>query len=118
VQAEDLSFPTRYNLSLFLSIGPSWRLLVSHIVRTFFVLLVISVLGPRISLAQLEGNLTQPDGSVSGSQGNLALHIAGLQDVSGNIFIAIYDSEDTWLGKDTVLEKKVTIGEALQDGLV
>ncbi|MFT4614908.1 MAG: hypothetical protein ACI9NT_002059, partial [Bacteroidia bacterium] len=32
MQAEDLSFPTRYNLSLFLSIGPSWRLLVSHIV--------------------------------------------------------------------------------------
>ena len=71
--------------------------------RMLFSLVCLFVLAPRAALAE---------------PGVLAVHIAGLQEVSGNVFVAIYDSKDTWLSDDTVQDRKVTISEALQDGLV
>ena len=50
--------------------------------------------------------------------GTVKLELSGLQDVSGNIYIAVYDSDDSWLGDDTVLARKVTITDALEGELV
>ncbi len=49
----------------------------------------------------------------------LRVEVTGLQSAEGNIYIAVYDSKDTWLGEETVLEKQVVIVEARsEDGLV
>jgi uncharacterized protein (DUF2141 family) len=49
----------------------------------------------------------------------LRIEITGLQSAEGNIYIAVYDSKDTWLGKETVLEQQVVIAEARsEEGLV
>ena len=49
----------------------------------------------------------------------LRIEVTGLQSAEGNIYIAVYDSKDTWLGKETVLEQQVVIVEARsEDGLV
>jgi uncharacterized protein (DUF2141 family) len=49
----------------------------------------------------------------------LRVEVTGLQSAQGNIYIAVYDSKDTWLGEETVLEKQVVIVEARsEDGLV
>jgi uncharacterized protein (DUF2141 family) len=50
--------------------------------------------------------------------GSVRLEVAGLQGASGNIHIAVYDSEDKWLGDDVVLSQKVVIAEALKGDLV
>jgi uncharacterized protein (DUF2141 family) len=48
----------------------------------------------------------------------LLIEITGLQKASGNLYIAVYDSDDTWLGDDTVLEQQVAIEEARLEDLV
>lgn len=50
--------------------------------------------------------------------GTVSLELSGLQEASGDIYIAVYNSEDTWLGDDTVLGKKVVIAQALDGELV
>lgn len=39
----------------------------------------------------------------------LTIQVSGLAQVNGNLFIALYDSADTWLGDETVLLRKVVI---------
>ena len=46
------------------------------------------------------------------------LELSGLQNASGNVYVAVYDSDDSWLGEDTVLDKKVVIADAMQGELV
>lgn len=60
--------------------------------------------------------LAQEAGTVAVSTVKLVL--SGLGHAAGNVYIAVYDSEDTWLGDDTVLEKKVVIADALEGELV
>lgn len=67
--------------------------------------LVILALSGQVALAQ---DLT----------GILMVEISGLKDATGNLYIAVYDSESTWLGDTTVLNKKVVIAEALDRDLV
>jgi len=50
--------------------------------------------------------------------GTVRLEIAGLQDASGDIYIAVYDSDDNWLGDDTVVRRKVVIADAREGNLV
>jgi uncharacterized protein (DUF2141 family) len=50
--------------------------------------------------------------------GIVRLEIDGLKDASGDIYIAVYDSDDNWLGDETVMQQKVVIGEALDGELV
>lgn len=45
----------------------------------------------------------------------VTLRIEGLRDVSGTLHISVYDSEEDWLGDDTVLLRTVEIDEA-RDG--
>lgn len=49
---------------------------------------------------------------------SVELQLSGLRDASGNIYIAVYNSEDAWLGDTTVLQKKVVIAEALDGDIV
>ena len=56
--------------------------------------------------------------SVSIDTTALRIELSGLQHVEGNLYIAVYDSGDTWLGKDTVLEKQVVIAESREGELV
>ncbi|MDH3992113.1 MAG: DUF2141 domain-containing protein [Gammaproteobacteria bacterium] len=48
----------------------------------------------------------------------LRVELSGLQEVEGNIYIAVYDSDDTWLGDDTVYEQQVVIADARDGELV
>ena len=50
--------------------------------------------------------------------GILIVEISGLKDVTGNVYIAAYNSDSTWLSDETVLEQKVVIAEALDGDLV
>ena len=47
----------------------------------------------------------------------LRVEVSGLQDSQGSIHIAVYDSDDTWLGEETVLQREVVITDALAEGL-
>jgi uncharacterized protein (DUF2141 family) len=50
--------------------------------------------------------------------GILTVEVSGLKDATGNVYIAVYDSESTWLSEKTVMDKKVIIVEALDGDLV
>ena len=50
--------------------------------------------------------------------GILIVEVSGLKDATGNVYIAVYDSDSTWLSDTTVLSKKVAISEALDGELV
>ena len=57
--------------------------------------------------------------SAAGADGSLLrVELSGLQEVEGNIYIAVYDSDDTWLGDDTVYEQQVVIADARDGELV
>jgi uncharacterized protein (DUF2141 family) len=50
--------------------------------------------------------------------GLLIIEIAGLEQAAGNVYIAVYDSESTWLGDKAVKNAKVTIADAMDGDLV
>jgi uncharacterized protein (DUF2141 family) len=50
--------------------------------------------------------------------GILIVEVSGLKGAAGNVYIAVYDSDSTWLSEETVLDKKVVIAEALDGDLV
>jgi len=50
--------------------------------------------------------------------GILTVEISGLKDATGNVYIAVYGSDSTWLSDATVLRKKVAISETLEGDLV
>ena len=50
--------------------------------------------------------------------GILMVEISGLQNASGNVYIAVYDSDSSWLSDDTVLNHQVAIADALDGDLV
>ena len=54
----------------------------------------------------------------AGSRPSVRVELTGLQNASGNVYIAVYNSDDTWLGDDTVLQQKVAIAEALDGEVV
>lgn len=64
------------------------------------------------------GAADSPVAGAVGSAGTVRLELSGLQDATGNIYIAVYDSDDTWLGDETVQGRKVVIAEALDGELV
>ena len=50
--------------------------------------------------------------------GILMVEISGLKDASGNVYIAVYDSDSSWLSDEVVLNQKVVIADALDGDLV
>lgn len=68
-----------------------------------------------LSLRSIEGLC---EDAVTNVSGTVKLELSGLQNVSGNIYIAVYDSDDSWLGEDTVLARRVIIADALEGELV
>jgi uncharacterized protein (DUF2141 family) len=50
--------------------------------------------------------------------GILMVEITGLKDATGNVYIAVYDSDSTWLSDETVIDKKVSVSDALDGELV
>ncbi len=48
----------------------------------------------------------------------LTVQVSGLSEVSGHLFLAFYDSADTWLGEETVLLRKVLIEDHRNGELV
>ena len=50
--------------------------------------------------------------------GIVTVEISGLKGATGSVFIAVYDSDATWLSDETVLEQKLVIGESLDGDLV
>ncbi|MCB1704702.1 MAG: DUF2141 domain-containing protein [Halioglobus sp.] len=50
--------------------------------------------------------------------GIVMVELAGLKAVSGDVFVAVYDSDATWLGDDAVAVQKVVIADALDGDLV
>jgi uncharacterized protein (DUF2141 family) len=68
--------------------------------------LLFIILAPLHSLAQTVNGAT------------VRVELTGLQDASGNAYIAVYNSEDAWLGDDTVLQQKIVIAAALDGEVV
>ena len=62
--------------------------------------LLVLILGSQFAMAE---DLT----------GILMVEISGLKDASGNVYIAVYDSDSTWLSDEMVLNQKVVIADAL-----
>jgi uncharacterized protein (DUF2141 family) len=50
--------------------------------------------------------------------GILMVEISGLKTATGNVYIAVYNSDSTWLGDEAVLSQKVAIADALDGDLV
>lgn len=50
--------------------------------------------------------------------GILMVEITGLKDETGNVYIAVYDSDSTWLSDEVVMSTQVSIAEALDGELV
>jgi uncharacterized protein (DUF2141 family) len=50
--------------------------------------------------------------------GILTVEVSGLKDATGNVYIAVYNSDSTWLSDTTVLSKKLVISDALDGELV
>jgi uncharacterized protein (DUF2141 family) len=50
--------------------------------------------------------------------GIVMVELSGLQAATGNIYIAVYDSDSTWLGDEAVMHQKVVIAESLDGELV
>jgi uncharacterized protein (DUF2141 family) len=50
--------------------------------------------------------------------GILQLEISGLNNSAGDVYIAVFDSNDTWLGEETVLLEKVDIQSSLSGEMV
>ena len=49
----------------------------------------------------------------------VAIEISGLQEASGDVYLAVYDSPDSWLKEEGVIQgQKVSIEESRQDGIV
>ena len=67
--------------------------------------LLVLILGSQFAMAE---DLT----------GILMVEISGLKDASGNVYIAVYDSDSTWLSDEMVLNQKVVIADALDGDLV
>jgi len=50
--------------------------------------------------------------------GIVMVEISGLKDATGNVYIAVYDSDSTWLGDEPVMNRKVVIAESLDGDMV
>src|SRR5690606_32259500 len=50
--------------------------------------------------------------------GILMIEVSGLKDTTGAVYVAIYDSDSTWLEDGAVLTRKVDIADALDGDLV
>jgi uncharacterized protein (DUF2141 family) len=50
--------------------------------------------------------------------GILTVEVSGLKDATGNVYIAVYNSDSTWLTDATVQTKKVAISDALDGDFV
>lgn len=50
--------------------------------------------------------------------GILMVEITGLSGATGEVYIAVYDSDSTWLGDEALMTKKVVIADALDGELV
>jgi uncharacterized protein (DUF2141 family) len=50
--------------------------------------------------------------------GILIVEITGLKDAAGNVYIAVYDSDASWLGEDAVQTREVAIDDALDGDVV
>lgn len=50
--------------------------------------------------------------------GILIVEVSGLKDATGNVYIAVYNSDSTWLTDATVQTKKVAISDALDGEFV
>ena len=65
------------------------------------LVLLLLILAPWPALSDTESDAT------------VRIELTGLDQADGNIYIAVYDSEDTWLGDAPILQRKVVIAEAL-----
>ena len=76
---------------------------------------MIDYLGRLLLFVVLSGTISL---ALAGDASNLRVEVSGLQKADGNIYLTVYDSDDTWLGEEFVLQEKVAIAEARVDDLV
>ena len=78
--------------------------------------------GPRETLFAITQLMLALGVTGAGAQtvpmGVVEIEITGLQEARGSVFIAMYDSKDSWLGDEGVVEREVIIGDALDGDVV
>jgi uncharacterized protein (DUF2141 family) len=82
------------------------------------VLNIIVNLGLMLSLMLINTAYSAAEEASPANKTVLKVEVSGLQDSQGSIHISVYDSDDTWLGEETVLRREVVIADALAEGLV
>lgn len=55
---------------------------------------------------------------LAAEKATVAIEVSGLAEAEGNLYVAVYDNPDDWLGDEKVSGKKVAIAEARVEGLV
>ena len=76
---------------------------------------MLDYLGRLLVFVVLFGNIPLV---AAGEENSLRVEVSGLQKADGNIYVTVYDSDDTWLGEEFVIQEKVSIAEARVDDLV
>ena len=91
------------------------KFVLPRILHPFVVLLV---LGSSVVLSEVSDPNDASDPSRASDGSRLRVELTGLQNAEGNLYIAVYNSDDTWLGDDTVLEQQVVIADSRDGELV
>ncbi|MEZ5571896.1 MAG: DUF2141 domain-containing protein [Halioglobus sp.] len=82
----------------------TWTQCAVRLRQMLVLLLLIATVGHSAFAEELTGILT--------------VEIVGLKNATGNVYIAVYDSDANWLGDETVADKKVIIADALDGDVV
>ena len=71
-----------------------------------------------INTAISAGEETAAEEATAENATTLRVEVTGLEGAEGSIYISVWDSGDTWLGKDTVLTREVVIADTIKEGVV
>jgi uncharacterized protein (DUF2141 family) len=86
--------------------------------RILHPIVVLLVLGSSVVLSEAGDPSEASDPNPANDGSRLRVELTGLQNAEGNLYIAVYNSDDTWLGDDTVLEQQVVIADSRDGELV
>ena len=79
---------------------------------------MVSIIRRLCALGALIALVAAPATVAEELTGILIVEISGLKNASGDVYIAVYDSDSTWLSEETFKDTKLTIAEALEGDLV
>lgn len=77
----------------------------------FVLLLLICGLLPQEVRSQTDSSITET--GVSVDQAQLSVEIGKFKKKQGFLVVLVYDSKETWLGDDIVMERRISVAESV-----